>query len=254
MTAEDLPETPATDLMTRVAHRLVDLADTIVDDFDVVELLDRLVSDCVDLLSVSAAAILLRNDSGILDVVASSDEASRLMEVFQLDAEGGPCIDAVTSGEPVLIRDPAELGTRWPAFAEAVARVGFSSVYAIPLRLRSETIGALNLFNSPDNVTEYDYRLARALADMATIGILQQRSVSLASLMAEQLQLTLNTRITVEQAKGVISEYGSVDVGTAFVAIRRYARENGRNLSDVAKRLVDRQLHPSDVIPAGERA
>lgn len=255
MTSNEQAEPRTTSPQTaRVADRFVDLADTLVDDFDVVELLDRLVADCVDLLEVSAAGILLRNRDGVLEVVASSSEASRLMEVFQLDAEEGPCIEAVTSGAAVRVDDLVRLRERWPAFADAVEQVGFSAVHAFPLRLRTETIGALNMFSTSDvTLSPDDHRLAQALADVATIGILQQRSVTRASVLAEQLQLALNSRIAVEQAKGVIAEYGSVDMGAAFEAIRGYAREHQSRLSEIAGRLVDRTLDPAELIPLGER-
>jgi GAF domain-containing protein len=189
-----------------VAHSFIALADTLVDDFDVVELLDRLVADCVDLLDVSAAGILLLNQDRILEVVASSDEASRLMEVFQLESRSGPCVDAVLTGEPVAVTDPSEIQRRWPAFGRAVGAVGYSAVYAVPMRLREETIGALNLFNAgKPMLSDFDRRLAQGLADIATIGILQQRSIHRSSLLAENLQRALNTRIVVEQAKGVLS-------------------------------------------------
>jgi GAF domain-containing protein len=232
-----------------VAQSFVALADTLVDDFDVVELLDRLVADCVNLIDVSAAAILLVNRDRTLEVVASSNEASRLMEVFQLESHSGPCVDAVQTGEPVSITDPGELHRRWPAFGRAVEQVGFSAVYALPMRLRTEKIGALNLFNADHPpLSEFDHRLAQALADVATIGILQQRTVSRASTLAEQLQLALNTRISVEQAKGVIAEYGGVDMGAAFEAIRQFARTNRLKLSAVAQSLISRELHPERVI------
>jgi GAF domain-containing protein len=233
----------------RVAQSFVALADTLVDDFDVVELLDRLVRDCVDLLDVSAAAILLINRDRTLEVVASSNEASRLMEVFQLESHSGPCVDAITTGEPVGVTEPAEIRRIWPSFGAAIETVGFSAVYALPMRLRNEKIGALNLFGAGQSpLPEFGRSLAQALADVATIGILQQRHLVRASTLAEQLQLALNTRISVEQAKGVLSEYGGVDMGAAFEAIRTFARERRRNLSSVAQMLVSRELHPGDVI------
>jgi len=249
MTEESGGRSATTEQMARAASRFVALADTLVADFDVVELLDRLVEDCVDLLDVTAAGILLRNADGVLDVVANSSEESRLMEVFQLESEDGPCIEALMTGEPVQIDEVRELRRRWPAFADAVQGLGFSAVYAIPLRLRSETIGALNLFNSDQaNMSTHDRRLAQALADVATIGILQQRSLSRASILAEQLQLALTTRITVEQAKGVISEYGGVDVGEGFLAIRAYSRSHRIKLSEVAAAIVSRGLSPAAIL------
>jgi GAF domain-containing protein len=233
----------------KVARSFVALADTLVDDFDVVELLDRLVAECVDLLDVSAAGILLLNRDRTLEVVASSDQTSRLMEVFQLESHSGPCIDAVRTGRPVVVTDAAELARRWPPFATAVAGVGYTAVYALPLRLRSETIGALNLFLGAEPLSDFDQELAQALADVATIGILQQRTVARASDMAEQLQLALNTRISVEQAKGVLAEFGGVDMGAAFEALRTYARSNQEKLSAVAHSLVSRELDPARVVP-----
>jgi GAF domain-containing protein len=209
------------------------------------------VADCVDLLQVSAAGILLQNGGRVLEVVASSDEASRLMEVFQLESHSGPCVEAVRTGEPVTITDADELARRWPAFATAVAGFGYSAVYALPMRLRRDTIGALNIFlASTEPLSDSDLRLAQALADVATIGILQQRSVARASILAEQLQLALNTRISVEQAKGVIAEYGGVDMGAAFEALRTFARGSRAKLSTVARQIVSRELDPGQVIPA----
>jgi transcriptional regulator with GAF, ATPase, and Fis domain len=241
----------ATDQAVQVAQSFVALADALVDDFDVVELLDRLVRSCVRTLRVDAAAILLLNRDRALEVVASSDEASRMMEVVQLESHSGPCVDAILTGERVMITDLAELKRRWPSFGEAVTRVGFSAVYALPMRLRKDTIGALNLFNSTQPAMhEFDAKVAQAMADVATIGILQQRSHSRTSLLAEQLQLALNSRITVEQAKGVLAEYGGVDMGAAFEAIRSYAREHRVKLSAVAQQLVVRDLEPGRVIEA----
>jgi GAF domain-containing protein len=169
-----------------VAQSFVALADTLVDDFDIVEFLDRLVADCVQLLDVDAAGILLLNQDRVLDVVASSDEASRLMEVLQLESHSGPCIDAVQTGEPVVITELATLKERWPTLGLAVEDIGYSAVYALPMRLRDETIGALNLFNAHrPALSEFDQRLAQALADIATIGILQQRSLARSSDLAE---------------------------------------------------------------------
>lgn len=232
-----------------VAQSFVTLADTLVDDFDVVELLGRLVTECVGLLGADAAGILLINQHRVLELVASSDEASRLMEVFQLESHSGPCVDAVQTGEPVLITNLEALRRRWPAFGAAVEGVGYSSVYAFPMRLRAETIGALNLFNSgTSTLSAFDQRLAQAMADIGTIGILQHRALTRSSDLADQLQLALNTRISIEQAKGVLAEYGGVHMDEAFHAIRAFARENRLKLSDVARSLISRELDPARVI------
>lgn len=232
-----------------VAESFVSLADTLVDDFDVVELLDRLVRSCVNLLDVRAAAILLVNHDQVLETVASSDEASHVMEVIQLESQSGPCIDAVRTGEAVSVVDTGELRRRWPRFGRAVADQGFTAVHALPLRLRQEKIGALNLFDADDQpLSEADLRLAQALADVATIAILQQRTLSRTSLLAEQLQQALNTRIVVEQAKGVLAEFSGADMGAAFEALREYSRSNRLKLGVVARQVVRRELEPGQLI------
>ena len=244
----DTEESHRTTRALLVAESFVSLADTLVDDFDVVELLDRLVRSCVRVLGVRAAAILLVNHDRTLETVASSDEASRLMEVIQLESHSGPCIDAVRTGEPVSVTDPAQLRRLWPTFGDAVAQVGFTAVHALPLRVRQDKIGALNLFDAGADLAESDVRLAQALADVATIAILQQRNLTRTSLLAEQLQQALDTRIVVEQAKGVLAEYSGADMGAAFEALRDYSRSNRLKLGMVAGQVVKRELEPGKLI------
>ena len=222
-----------------LADVLVELADTLVDDFDLIEFLHVLTERCVQLLDVSAAGLLLTDGQGALEVVAASTERTRLLELFQLQTDQGPCVDCFRTGRPVSVADLATAG-RWPGFAVAAAEVGFAAVHAVPMRLRKDVIGALNLFcAAPGSLSEEKLRKGQTLADVATIGLLQQRAISRRDVLTEQLQLALNSRIVIEQAKGVLAERWQVDMDRAFEALRSHSRKHHRRLSDLARMIVE---------------
>jgi hypothetical protein len=237
------PQGPGRSREQALADTFVVLADTLVDDYDVVDLLDRLVGSCVALLGVTAGGLLLDDQQGNLSVVASSGEESRLLEIFQLQNNQGPCLDCLKSGSAVASGDLEADHARWPLFADAALEAGFRSVSALPKRLRNQTIGALNLFDAREGLlpTE-DLRLAQALADVATIGLLQRRSIHRSSMVAEQLQHALNSRVVIEQAKGVIAERQGLNMDGAFEALRTFARNHNRKLTDVALAVVGGDL------------
>jgi GAF domain-containing protein len=227
-----------------LADAFVGLADTLVDDYDVIDVLDRLVAHSVSLLAADAAGILLVDLQGRLRVVASSSEESDWTELMQIQADEGPCVECVRTGQPVTITDLDAADTRWPRLAAALRERTspegrFRSVHALPLRLRGEAIGGMNLFHTrPGPLPEADLRLGQALADIATIGILQERSIRQGEVLTQQLQHALNTRVGIEQAKGVLAQLGSVPMDVAFEHLRRYARRNNTLLGDVARRVV----------------
>jgi GAF domain-containing protein len=228
-----------------VAEMFVSLADTLVDDYDVVEVLDQLVHACVRLLDVTQAGLLLDDQRGQLALVASSSEETRLLEIYQLQNNQGPCLDCVRNRAIVTSEDLEADTRRWPTFVPEALAAGFRSVTAVPLRLRDDVIGGLNMFSaSPRALSEADLRLSQALADAATIGILQQRAVHRTSVLAEQLQLALNSRVSIEQAKGVIAERHGVTMEVAFEALRRHARDHNLKLNDVASGVVLGDIAP----------
>jgi len=222
-----------------LADVFVEMADTLVDDFDVIEFLHVLTERCVHLLGVSAAGILLTDGRDTLQVVAASSERTRLLELFQLQTDQGPCVDCFHTGRPVSVADLPSAG-RWPRFAAAAAEVGFAAVHALPMRLRAEVIGALNLFDTDAGaLDEGKLRIGQALADVATIGLLQQRAVHRRDVLTEQLQTALNSRVLIEQAKGVLAERLHLDVADAFTLLRNSARSRNRRLSELAQAVVD---------------
>lgn len=222
-----------------LADTFVRLADTLVDDYDIVDLLDQLVHACVNLLGVTAAGLLLDDQKGNLALVASSSDETRVLELFQLQNNQGPCLDCVRTGSAVTSGDLDDDRERWPLFVPAAARAGFHSVAAVPLRLRDQIVGGLNLFmDSPREVPMRDRQLAQALADVATIGILQQRSLHRSHVLSGQLQNALTSRIAIEQAKGVLAERAHLTMEGAFDALRRYARDQNLRLTEVANEVV----------------
>ena len=234
--------------MTReadVVRSLVEMADTLVDDYDVVDLLTGLADRCVDLLDVSAAGVMLVSPQGSLGLLASSSEAMRLLELFELQAQEGPCLDAFRTGEPVEQENLQAGAGRWPVFSAAAVRAGFASALALPLRLRDVTLGALNLLGTTRApMGEADVVVARAFADLATVSILQHRASEEAQRLNEQLSAALTSRVVIEQAKGVISERAGLHLDEAFTRLRAYARNHNLRLTDVAQAAIDGTLDP----------
>lgn len=236
---------------TLLIKAFVELADTLVDDYDVIALLDRLAGYCVELLAADAAGILLADSHGNLRVVASTNEQTAWMELLQLQADEGPCVECFRNAAAVSVVDLADTTRRWPQFTTALAAIDdgsepYRSVHALPLRLRGEPIGALNLFHRQAGpLPPADLALGQALADVATIGILSERAINRGEVLNEQLQAALNSRVIIEQAKGVLAERGHIDMNAAFDRLRRYSRDHNLKLSDVGRQIVEAGLAPA---------
>lgn len=237
----DMNESPEAELFASLIY----LADSLVNDFDVVDLLDRLVQTCLSRLEVSAAGVLLANQRGALQVLASSSEETRLLEALEVQSNDGPCFEAFVSGRVVSVDDLKQARGHWPKFTPAAQKLGITASYAIPMRLRDQVIGALNLFCSEGSVlSERDLRMAGTLTSMAAIGIITHRRSRDVELLAEQLQGALNSRITIEQAKGIIAERESVDMEAAFAILRDAARGTRRPLTVVATEVAQTRQVP----------
>jgi GAF domain-containing protein len=239
----------------KLAQAFVALADTLVADFDLVDLLQTLVETCTDLLDTAAAGLLLRDTSGVLHVVASTTEDANFVEVVQLGAAAGPCLACIESGEAVTVTDIEVTGDQWPEFRRAALDRGFKSVQATPLRLRADVIGAMNLFDTRIGaLNPEDVATAQALSDVATIGILSDRAAQEKSLVNTQLQAALDSRVVIEQAKGVLAQSMNASMNDAFNLLRAYARNNNRPLQQVADDLVNRRLPATQLISGARRA
>ena len=226
-----------------LARAFVALADTLVADYDVVDLLQNLVDTSVSLLHSAAGGLLLSDEFGVLTLVASTSEETSLVELLQLESGQGPCVEAFRSGEVVEVTDVGSAGEAWPDFGDAALAQGFQSVLAVPMRLREDTIGTLNLFRATTGaMNPADIAIARGLADIATIGIMHERAVRESDLAREQLQHALNSRVVIEQAKGVIAQVHGVSMDDAFRTLREYSRNNNVALRDVADLVVRRSL------------
>jgi transcriptional regulator with GAF, ATPase, and Fis domain len=225
-----------------LARAFVRLADTLADEFDLVEFLHGLSTDSVEIIGAEAASVMLADTRGGLRVIASSEERMRVLELFEIQSAQGPCLDAFGTGQAVQA-SAAESRLRWPVFAPRASEAGFHVMCAVPMRARTDTIGALNLFRGNDEpFSDAELEIARAMAQVATIALIQERAIRERSLLVEQLQTALRSRVVIEQAKGMLAEHLSTTVDEAFQLLNRYARGHNRRLTDVARDVVDRKI------------
>lgn len=225
---------------TRLAEVFVELADTLVEEFDVVEFLQRLTERSVELLEVDAAGLMLADERGSLQLVASTVEKMRLLELFELQSQEGPCVDCWSTGRAVTNVNLAEAADRWPVFTPAAVAAGYGATHAVPMRSRGRVLGAVNLFSySEEPMLQDDLALGQAMADVATIGLLHERTLQEQTLLSEQLQTALHSRVLIEQAKGVLSARVDTGLDEAFSLMRRHARDHGVPLTTVAQGIVD---------------
>ena len=234
----------------RLAKIFVEVADTLVDEFDLIDFLHTLTNRAATLIDASAVGLLLADERGRLEFMAASSENARMIELFQLQTQEGPCLEAFSTGKAVINVNLTEATTRWPDFASRSLEAGFPSVHAFPLRLRNQRIGALNVFGQTrgGSFEGPDVQIMQALADVAAIGLLQERTIHRGELLSEQLQGALNSRIVIEQAKGAVAQAQGIGVDEAFTRIRDFARSNNRRLTDVATTIVSSPANASQLL------
>lgn len=231
---------------SQIIDTFLALTDTLVGEFDAIDMLTMLSERCVQLLDVSAVGVILTDGAGGgLSVAAASSERSRLLEVFAVAIDAGPCLDCLHSGEPVIVEDltTETAHGRWPYFAAGAAEAGFRAAHALPMRHHGQVIGVVNLLHTdPHSLTGSDARLAHGLADAASIGLLHERAMRRAESVAEQLQGALNSRVIIEQAKGVLAMQGDMGAEEAFLVLRSHARRHGLRLTELARGVVERTV------------
>lgn len=231
----------------KLARTFVDLTDTLVEDFDVLDTLQVLADRTLELLGVAETGLMLADEDGRLRVAVTSSETARLLELVQVQSDDGPCLEAYDTGETVRVDELSEATERWPKFVNLALEQGFTSVVALPLRLRGQSVGAFNLFGTPGSAPVGDRGLvvAQAMADVCTIAILQYRLVRSKDVLTQQLQTALDSRVAIEQAKGVLAASLGIGLDEAFELIRRRARNERRHLSEVAREVVYNRQTPN---------
>ena len=236
----------------RLLAAVIDAVDTLVDDFDLIDFLHTLCGRCTELLDVSAVGVMLADPGGRLQLIAASDEHTRLLELFALQHEEGPCVDCHRDGSPRLnidLNSPAQTGS-FPAFAQQAREAGYAVSHALPMRLRDQVVGAMNLFHtSKQDLTGADAQVAQALADVATIAILQHRTIAQSNQERSQLQAALSSRIVIEQAKGILAERWQTSLDLAFDALRRHTRGHQLRLSDVCRQVINGDINLGEISP-----
>lgn len=233
-----------------VISAFVSIAGTLsTGEYDTVDLYSTLTEDCARLLDVASAGLLLADAHGKLHLAAASSERTEDVEHYQLQRDEGPCVDCYRGGEPVLVADLRQEWKRWPQFVPAAEAAGFRSVHALPMRLRDTVLGALGLFGTRTGMLdEEDLHLGQALADVASLALVVNRASADQATINRQLQEALNSRVVLEQAKGALAQVGGLDMDQAFAVLRRYARDHGHRLAEVAARTVNRELSGEELL------
>ncbi|PPF27417.1 transcriptional regulator [Rathayibacter tritici] len=223
-----------------VIKTFVALSDTLVDDYDVVDFTQTLVESSATLFDAVSAGLVLADPAGSLEVLASTDEDARLIELLQLDRGSGPCIQCFETGQPVIVEDVRAVGAEWAEFRERAIEIDVLAAHCVPMRSGGTTIGSLSLFQSrPGRLDRDDIAVVQAFADVATIGILHQRALQQSTVTQEQLQRALDSRVLIEQAKGILAYAHRTTVEQAFEVLRVRSRATSTPITTLAQEIIN---------------
>jgi len=232
----------------RLAQVFVELSDTVLDTFDIIEFLDNLTERCVELLDADAAGLMLADQRNRLNLMAATVQRARVLGLFELHIQEGPSLECFTTGRAITNLSLAESRERWPRFGPAAIHSGFGTTHALPMRLRGQIIGALSLLTQDQRqLSVTDLAIGQAMADLATIGLLHQRNADEQKTLSEQLTIALNSRVLVEQAKGALADRARISLNEAFHRMRDYARHNRVPLASVASEVAAGAI-PQDLL------
>ena len=237
----------------QVLHAVVSLVDSLLDDFDIVELLTQLTERCAQLLDVASSGLLLADPRQQLNLMAATSNKTHELELFQLQSDEGPCLDCYATGAPISVADLGAEADRWPRFVEAATRSGFASVHAVPMRAAGMVLGALGLFGTAvGELNRQDLVVAQTLAHIATVAIVQEHAPTPDAVLP-RLRGALSSRIVVEQAKGFLRVTMGVSVEEAFALLRAYAGTHTVHLSDLARSLISDPASRPEILAGMER-
>jgi hypothetical protein len=210
-----------------VAQALADATSALTRDDDVTDVLARLIGDCAEVLSAEAIGVLVLNAQSDLELLSATSHRVAELELFQIQHDSGPCIDAIHSSAMVTATGATEMNRRWPAIGPVIAAAGYDALHAYPLRWHGHTLGAMNVFHGApadavDVAPAERALLGQTFADIATIVIVQSTDVTLQQ-VTDRVQQALQARTTIEQAKGVLAYQHNLEMSDAYELLRTMA-------------------------------
>jgi GAF domain-containing protein len=214
----------------------------LVRPYDTVTMLENLSERVSEVLALTGSGVSLESDGRLAFITALDEQIARVEQVQERTQEG-PCVDCFRGGNPVVVPDLEAEGARWAQYADAALQAGLRATAGVPMTLEGRSIGALNLYSSePREWPDEDVAAAQVLADLATAFLVNASKLRQQEELAAQLAGALESRVLIEQAKGVVSASAHVSVDEAFRRMRSWARNHNLPLPSVAQDVVEGSL------------